>query len=197
MLSDAVAVKYGHNGLPDDTIHVRSTVLPGRVSARSSRTVVSLRDRRRHQRLHRQGLVGRSHRGPSGRQMPGQSRGQHRRRQHRDVRRPLKVNRSSAASRGERFCVRNSGATAVVEGTGDHGCEYMTGGTVVVLGKTGHNFAAGMSGGLTYNVTRLASSRSTATWRWLGWASALRNRADRRRAGTDRSGAEAASVIWA
>ena len=51
---------------------------------------------------------------------------------------------------GERFCVRNSGATAVVEGVGDHGCEYMTGGTVVVLGKTGRNFAAGMSGGVAY-----------------------------------------------
>ena len=51
---------------------------------------------------------------------------------------------------GERFCVRNSGATAVVEGVGDHGCEYMTGGTVVVLGKTGKNFAAGMSGGIAY-----------------------------------------------
>jgi len=51
---------------------------------------------------------------------------------------------------GERFGVRNSGATAVVEGIGDHGCEYMTGGTVVVLGKTGRNFAAGMSGGIAY-----------------------------------------------
>ncbi|MBK8629587.1 MAG: glutamate synthase large subunit [Sphingomonadales bacterium] len=51
---------------------------------------------------------------------------------------------------GERFAVRNSGAIAVVEGTGDHGCEYMTGGTVVVLGKTGRNFAAGMSGGVAY-----------------------------------------------
>ena len=51
---------------------------------------------------------------------------------------------------GERFCVRNSGATAVVEGVGDHGCEYMTGGTVVVLGKSGKNFAAGMSGGIAY-----------------------------------------------
>ncbi|KAJ6411039.1 hypothetical protein OIU84_007733 [Salix udensis] len=50
----------------------------------------------------------------------------------------------------ERFCVRNSGARAVVEGVGDHGCEYMTGGTVVVLGKTGRNFAAGMSGGVAY-----------------------------------------------
>jgi glutamate synthase (ferredoxin) len=51
---------------------------------------------------------------------------------------------------GERFCVRNSGATAVVEGVGDHGCEYMTGGKVVILGGTGRNFAAGMSGGVAY-----------------------------------------------
>jgi len=51
---------------------------------------------------------------------------------------------------GERFCVRNSGAVAVVEGIGDHGCEYMTGGRVVVLGRTGRNFAAGMSGGIAY-----------------------------------------------
>jgi glutamate synthase domain-containing protein 3 len=51
---------------------------------------------------------------------------------------------------GERFAVRNSGASTVVEGVGDHGCEYMTGGTVVVLGQTGRNFAAGMSGGIAY-----------------------------------------------
>jgi glutamate synthase (NADPH/NADH) large chain len=51
---------------------------------------------------------------------------------------------------GERFAVRNSGATAVIEGVGDHGCEYMTGGTVVILGETGRNFAAGMSGGIAY-----------------------------------------------
>jgi glutamate synthase (ferredoxin) len=51
---------------------------------------------------------------------------------------------------GERFCVRNSGASAVVEGVGDHGCEYMTGGRVVILGPTGRNFAAGMSGGVAY-----------------------------------------------
>ncbi len=50
----------------------------------------------------------------------------------------------------ERFCVRNSGATAVVEGVGDHGCEYMTGGRVLILGPTGRNFAAGMSGGIAY-----------------------------------------------
>jgi len=51
---------------------------------------------------------------------------------------------------GERFCVRNSGITAIVEGVGDHGCEYMTGGRVVVIGRTGRNFAAGMSGGIAY-----------------------------------------------
>jgi len=51
---------------------------------------------------------------------------------------------------GERFAVRNSGAVAVVEGVGDHGCEYMTGGVVVILGPTGLNFAAGMSGGIAY-----------------------------------------------
>src|SRR5204862_8077593 len=51
---------------------------------------------------------------------------------------------------GERFAVRNSGAAAVVEGVGDHGCEYMTGGTVVVIGLTGRNFAAGMSGGVAF-----------------------------------------------
>jgi glutamate synthase (ferredoxin) len=51
---------------------------------------------------------------------------------------------------GERFCVRNSGVSTVVEAVGDHGCEYMTGGKVVVLGKTGRNFAAGMSGGVAY-----------------------------------------------
>ena len=51
---------------------------------------------------------------------------------------------------GERFCVRNSGATAVVEGVGDHGCEYMTGGRVAIIGPTGKNFAAGMCGGIAY-----------------------------------------------
>ena len=55
---------------------------------------------------------------------------------------------------GERFAVRNSGVTAVVEGIGDHGCEYMTGGRVVILGETGRNFGAGMSGGIAYVYNR-------------------------------------------
>lgn len=61
---------------------------------------------------------------------------------------------------GERFCVRNSGATAVVEGVGDHGCEYMTGGRVVVLGRVGKNFAAGMSGGIAYIIDQNNKFRS-------------------------------------
>ena len=68
---------------------------------------------------------------------------------------------------GERFCVRNSGATVVVEGVGDHGCEYMTGGRVVVLGRTGRNFAAGMSGGIAYVLDLEGTLRSAAaTGRW-------------------------------
>ena len=67
---------------------------------------------------------------------------------------------------GERFAVRISGATAVVEGTGDHGCEYMTGGTVVVLGKTGRNFAAGMTGGIAYLWDATARSEPLQHRRW-------------------------------
>ena len=69
------------------------------------------------------------------------------------ARRALLLGRLLALERGvvgERFCVRNSGATAVVEGVGDHGCEYMTGGRAVILGPTGRNFAAGMSGGFAF-----------------------------------------------
>jgi glutamate synthase (NADPH/NADH) large chain len=64
---------------------------------------------------------------------------------------------------GERFAVRNSGATTVVEGIGDHGCEYMTGGRALILGKTGRNFAAGMSGGLAwiYNPNTFAQNCNT------------------------------------
>ena len=67
---------------------------------------------------------------------------------------------------GERFCVRNSGAVTVVEGVGDHGCEYMTGGRVIVLGPSGRNFAAGMSGGIAYVLDREATLLPDAIWRW-------------------------------
>ena len=82
---------------------------------------------------------------------------------------------------GERFAVRNSGAIAVVEGTGDHGCEYMTGGVVVVLGKTGRNFAAGMSGGIAYVYD------PDGTFDQLVQPRAGRSREDRRRARTTRT----------
>jgi len=76
---------------------------------------------------------------------------------------------------GERFAVRNSGAVAVVEGIGDHGCEYMTGGTVVNLGTTGRNFASGMTGGTAYVYTgeagrdwlRDGQALNTQDWRFL------------------------------
>ena len=76
---------------------------------------------------------------------------------------------------GERFGVRNSGAMAVVEGVGDHGCEYMTGGRIAILGKTGKNFAAGMSGGIAYvldeenslyrNINKAMVSMEEITWK--------------------------------
>ncbi len=70
---------------------------------------------------------------------------------------------------GERFAVRNSGAAAVVEGVGDHGCEYMTGGVVVVLGRTGRNFAAGMSGGIAYVLDRDGAFASRCNMELVGF----------------------------
>ena len=70
---------------------------------------------------------------------------------------------------GERFAVRNSGVTAVVEGIGDHGCEYMTGGRVVVLGPTGLNFAAGMSGGIAYVLDDDGGFRSRCNTELVGF----------------------------
>src|SRR5207237_9678295 len=100
-------------------------------------------------RLRRPEALGRPGVGASARDAPVPGGGEHERRQH--------LLYGATAGRaffrglaGERFAVRNSGAWAVVEGVGDHGCEYMTGGRVVVLGRTGRNFAAGMSGGVAY-----------------------------------------------
>ena len=150
MLSGEIAKRYGHTGLPDDTIHVTLKGTAGQSFGAWLAQRRHPRARRRRQRLRRQGPVGRPH--------------------HRAARRPTPA--SCPRSRiivgntvlygaiagecyfrgiaGERFAVRNSGAIAVVEGAGDHGCEYMTGGIVVVLGPTGRNFAAGMSGGIAY-----------------------------------------------
>ena len=70
---------------------------------------------------------------------------------------------------GERFAVRNSGAVTVVEGVGDHGCEYMTGGVVVVLGDTGRDFAAGIAAASPMSTTRPAGSAISATTPWWAW----------------------------
>ncbi len=149
MLSSEVARRYGHAGLPDDTIHIQLQGTAGQSAGAFLAHGITL------------DLVGEGNdyvgKGLSGGRI---------------IVRPNTEFRGWAVDNiiigntvlygaiageaffngvaGERFAVRNSGATTVVEGTGDHGCEYMTGGTVVVLGETGRNFAAGMSGGIAY-----------------------------------------------
>ena len=149
MLSGEVARRYGHAGLPDNTVHVRLTGVAGQSFGAWLAHGVTL------------DLTGDANdyvgKGLSGGRVI--------------VRQPGHVDRDPAQNiivgntvlygaiageaffngvAGERFAVRNSGAIAVVEGTGDHGCEYMTGGVVLVLGQTGRTFAAGMSGGIAY-----------------------------------------------
>jgi glutamate synthase (NADPH/NADH) large chain len=165
MLSGRVAERYGHAGLPDGTIHIQLAGTAGQSLRRLSGARRDPRPGRRSQRLRRQGLVGWADRRSSERRLPW--------REPRttsssaipsSTARP-RVKPFSLVSPASAFAVRNSGATAVVEGVGDHGCEYMTGGTVVVLGMTGRNFAAGMSGGVAYVSTRKAASSRAATWR--------------------------------
>jgi glutamate synthase (NADPH/NADH) large chain len=149
MLSHEVAKRHGHAGLPDETIHIRMNGTAGQSFGAFLAHGITLE------------LVGEANdyvgKGLCGGKI---------------VVKPAKEFRGKPCENiivgntvlygaiegevffrgvaGERFCVRNSGATALVEGTGDHCCEYMTGGTVVVLGQTGRNFAAGMSGGIAY-----------------------------------------------
>ena len=133
MLSHEIAKRYGHEGLPDDTIHVRFAGSAGQSFGAFLAQGRDARSDRRHQRLLRQGPLGRAHLGAALAQVPRRADREHHHRQ----RRALRRDRGEAYFRGvagERFAVRNSGAQAVVEGVGDHGCEYMTGGTVVVLG---------------------------------------------------------------
>jgi len=149
MLSHAVASRYGRGGLPDDTITVKLTGTAGQSFAAFLTQGITFELTGEGNDYVGKGLCG-----------------------GRIVIKPPQAFRGEAAENiivgntvmygattgesyfrgvaGERFCVRNSGASAVVEGVGDHGCEYMTGGTVVVLGETGRNFAAGMSGGVAY-----------------------------------------------
>ncbi len=149
MLSGEIAKRYGHDGLPDNSIQLRMTGVAGQSFGAFLSHGITL------------DLTGDANdyvgKGLSGGRII--------------VRQPGHVKRDPLSNiivgntvlygaiageayfngvAGERFAVRNSGALTVVEGTGDHGCEYMTGGVVVVLGKTGRNFAAGMSGGVAY-----------------------------------------------
>jgi glutamate synthase (NADPH) large chain len=149
MLSSRIAKRYGHDGLPDDSIHVRLAGSAGQSFGAFLARGVTL------------DLIGDTNdycgKGLSGGRIVVQPSPKFRGEPTENIITGNVVLYGAIAGEayfrgvaGERFCVRNSGATAVVEGTGDHGCEYMTGGTVVVLGRTGRNFAAGMSGGVAY-----------------------------------------------
>ena len=149
MLSGRIASRYGDEGLPDDTIHIQCNGTAGQSFGAFLVRGVTL------------DLVGEGNdyvgKGLSGGRIivrsPNDFRGFGP--EHIIIGNTVLYGATAGEAyfngvAGERFAVRNSGAAAVVEGTGDHGCEYMTGGTVVVLGQTGRNFAAGMSGGVAY-----------------------------------------------
>ncbi|MBA2547040.1 MAG: glutamate synthase subunit alpha [Burkholderiaceae bacterium] len=149
MLSSQVARRYGHVGLPDDTIHIQFTGTAGQSFGAFLAAGITL------------DLVGDANdytgKGLSGGRLIVRCPNDFRGAGTENIIVGNTVLYGALAGEaffngvaGERFAVRNSGATAVVEGTGDHGCEYMTKGTVVVLGETGRNFAAGMSGGIAY-----------------------------------------------
>ena len=149
MLSSRIAKRFGHEGLPDDTIHVRLAGSAGQSFGAFLAHGVTL------------DLIGDTNdycgKGLSGGRIFVQPSPKFRGEPTENIITGNVVLYGAIAGEayfrgvaGERFGVRNSGARAVVEGVGDHGCEYMTGGTVAVLGLTGRNFAAGMSGGIAY-----------------------------------------------
>ncbi len=149
MLSGELARRWGHDGLPDDTIHIQMEGTGGQSFGAFLAKGITLY------------LIGQANdytgKGLSGGRVVVRPSLDFRGEAHRNIIVGNTVLYGGIGGEaffrgvaGERFAVRNSGVTAVVEGTGDHGCEYMTGGTVVVLGETGRNFAAGMSGGIAY-----------------------------------------------
>lgn len=149
MLSGEVAMRYGHKGLPDDTIYIKAKGTAGQSLGAWLAHGVTIE------------LEGDANdyvgKGLSGGRLVVRPPANSRLKAEDNIIIGNTVLYGAIAGEsyfrgvaGERFCVRNSGAIAVVEGVGDHGCEYMTGGVAVILGKTGRNFAAGMSGGVAY-----------------------------------------------
>ena len=149
MLSGEIAKRYGHEGLPENTIHIRFAGSAGQSLGAFLAGGVTI------------DLIGDTNdycgKGLSGGRISVQPSPKFRGEPSENIITGNVVLYGAIAGEayfrgvaGERFAVRNSGAHAVVQGVGDHGCEYMTGGTVVVLGQTGRNFAAGMSGGIAY-----------------------------------------------
>ena len=149
MLSHEIAKRYGHDGLPDGTIHIRLAGSAGQSFGAFLARGITL------------DLIGETNdycaKGLSGGRISVQPSPKFRGEPTENIITGNVVLYGAICGEayfrgvaGERFAVRNSGAQAVVEGVGDHGCEYMTGGTVAVLGQTGRNFAAGMSGGIAY-----------------------------------------------
>ena len=150
MLGSELTRRWGGDGLPDGMIDITFRGSAGQSFGAFVPRGDHAAPRGRRQRLLRQGTLGRHARAAPAARGHASS-----------PKRTSSPATSSSTARpqatvfirgvvGERFCVRNSGATAVVEGVGDHGCEYMTGGRAVILGPTGRNFAAGMSGGFAY-----------------------------------------------
>ncbi len=175
MLSGRIAQQYGHKGLADNTILIRTRGTAGQSFGAWLARGISLQLEGEANDYVGKGLSG-------GRLV---------------IRPPVDVGFGAAASNiivgntvlygaicgeayfcgvaGERFCVRNSGASAVVEGVGDHGCEYMTGGVVVCLGSTGRNFAAGMSGGIAYVLDQAGDFASRCNQEQVDLRSVKRN----------------------
>ena len=151
MLGYEITRRYGGEGLPDDTIRIAVHRLGGPELRRVRAARHHAHARRRRERLLRQGAVGRAaHRLSRRAASTFAAGGQHHHRQRRALRRDERRGATSAASPASASPSATAARHAVVEGVGDHGCEYMTGGRVVVLGRTGRNFAAGMSGGVAY-----------------------------------------------
>lgn len=150
MLSGRVAERYGHKGLPDDTIYIKASGTAGQSFGAWVAKGVTIELAGEGNDYVGKGLSG-------GRLViyPPENAGIGKAEENIIVGNTVLYGAISGECyfrgvAGERFCVRNSGVTAVIEGVGDHGCEYMTGGVVVCLGPTGRNFAAGMSGGIAY-----------------------------------------------